>query len=84
MKDGAVFPDFDDKEGGRHVNSFEPDWKMRYLFGYDDGFVHPAAFFQMLYDPFRDHLYLLDETYEYQKETQEVCTSMMKKVFHPD
>ena len=81
-KDGVVFNDFDANEGGRHVNSFEPDWSMRYIYAYDDGFVHPAVFLQMLYDPYDDHLYIFDELFEYEKETQEVCKSMMKKVYH--
>lgn len=79
--EGCVFPNFDPIEGGSHVNSFEPDWVQRYIYGYDDGFVHYAVFLQCLYDPYSDHLFVLDEMYETQKDTSQLCKLMMKKIF---
>lgn len=67
-KEGKVFPQFDPKEGGRHVYDFEkrikPDrlWRMDMYLAYDPGFdPHPAAFLLCMYDRFSDILYVMDE-----------------------
>lgn len=67
-KEGKVFPQYDDKEGGRHVYDFELRLKQGQLWGmdmycaYDPGFSpHPAAFLVCLYDRYTDILYVYDE-----------------------
>lgn len=67
-KEGKVFPQFDNKEGGRHVFDFERRfkqsqlWKMDMYLAYDPGFdPHPAAFLLCLYDRYTDILYVMDE-----------------------
>jgi hypothetical protein len=67
-KEGKVFPQFDNKEGGRHVFDFEKRLKPSYLWGmdmylaYDPGFdPHPAAFLLCMYDRYCDILYVMDE-----------------------
>lgn len=80
-KEGYVWPEFEDKEGGRHVAAFEPDWSMRLMYGYDDGYIHPAVFLLGLYDPYQDHLYVFDELFEYQKDTNEISKSINKLLY---
>lgn len=67
-KEGKVFPQFDNKEGGRHVFDFErrikPSvlWGMDMYLAYDPGFdPHPAAFLLCMYDRYSDTLYVMDE-----------------------
>ncbi len=67
-KEGKVFPQFDNKEGGRHVWDFEKKFKQQQLWGmdlycaYDPGFSpHPAAFILCLYDRYHDILYVVNE-----------------------
>lgn len=82
QREGFVFPNYDDKEGGDHVIKFEPNWNDNYIYGYDDGYVHWAAFLLMLYDPYEDMLYVLDEMYDTQKDTSEISKQINSKVYH--
>ncbi len=67
-KEGKVFPQFDNKENGKHVYDFERRikqndlWRMDMYLAYDPGFdPHPAAFLLCLYDRYTDTLYVMDE-----------------------
>lgn len=82
QREGFVFPNFDSKEGGRHVKNFLPNWNDNYIYGYDDGFVHWACFLMMLYDPYEDHLYVFDEMYDTQKDTSEISKQINSKIYH--
>lgn len=65
--EGKVFPQFDDRVGGKHVRHFEINdkseckWSFRFLTAMDPGQVHPAAFLMTLYDQYEDRLYVFDE-----------------------
>jgi len=72
QREGFVYPTFDSRENGRHVNTFEPNWGHRLIFGYDHGFEHYAVFLHMTWDPFEDHLYVFDEKFMHQKDISEI------------
>lgn len=65
--EGKVFPHFDEKIGGRHVQFFDighqeaVNWTFKFITAMDPGQVHPAAFLMTLYNPFDDMLYVFDE-----------------------
>ena len=78
-KTDAVYPSFDPREGGRHVQVFTPEWHRKLLFGYDDGYQHYAVFLMGVYDPFSDHLSIFDELYFHQKDTQYIGEKIREK-----
>jgi len=78
-REGAVFPSFDPKEGGKHVNRFETDFSMRIGCLYDDGYQHPAAYILFAYEPFSNHLYVFDEVFLTQAETVTIAQEIIKK-----
>lgn len=80
-REGAVFPTFDPHEGGRHVNAFEPDWGNRYIYLYDHGFVHYSVFLLCLYNPFDDHLFVLDELFAAEKDLESLSKDINKKIY---
>jgi len=82
QREGFVFPNFDSKEGGKHIRNFEPNWNDHYIYGYDDGYVHWAVFLQMMYDPYEDHLYIFDEMYDTGKDTSEISKQINSKIYH--
>jgi hypothetical protein len=65
--EGKVFPQFEEKVGGRHVRSFEINhnseckWTYKFITAMDPGQVHPAAFLMTMYDQYSDMLYVFDE-----------------------
>lgn len=65
--EGKVFPQFDERIGGRHVQFFDigskdrANWTFKFLTAMDPGQVHPAAFLMTLYDQYEDMLYVFDE-----------------------
>lgn len=67
VPEGRVFPQFQEKIGGRHVQFFdighknEVNWTFKFISAMDPGQVHPAAFLMTLYDPYSDMLYVFDE-----------------------
>jgi len=71
---------FQSKEGGPHVNAFDPDWGLRLVFLYDHGFEHYAVFTIALYDPYKDHIYILDELFMYQKDISEISGEILEKI----
>ena len=79
-REGHVYPTFEYKEDGRHVYSFDPDWRMNLLYGYDHGFDHFAVFLLAHYDQYQDHLYIFDEMYCSQKDTFEVSGLIKDKI----
>lgn len=80
-REGAVWPQFEPKAGGRHVNRFEINFiRMRYIVVYDHGRQHPACLMMALYDKFSDHLYVFDEVYIKGKEITEVAFEIRKKL----
>jgi len=81
-REGAVFPTFDPHEGGRHVNAFEPDWANRYIYLYDHGFVHYSVFLLCLYNPFEDHLFILDELFAAEKDLEMLSKDINKKIYY--
>ena len=60
---GKIFPTYDDREGGRHVRDFVPDWGHDVCFLYDHGFQHDSVFLICLYNKYQDIVYALDEAY---------------------
>ncbi len=80
-REGAVYPEFDSTEGGRHVNNFEPDWANRYFYLYDHGFVHYSVFLLGLYDPYNDHLFILDELFRAEMDLKGVAQDINKKIY---
>ena len=80
-REGAIYPQFDNNEGGRHVNKFEPYWaEWQLMYGFDDGYLHPAVFLLFAYDPFKDHLYILDEIFCYEMDTVDICKQIVAKI----
>jgi len=79
-REGYVYPTFQSKEGGPHVNAFDPDWGLRLVFLYDHGFEHYAVFIIALYDPYKDHIYILDELFMYQKDISEISGEILEKI----
>jgi hypothetical protein len=63
VKEGLVFKEFDQEEGGRHVKRVQHNWGFEFVTGYDHGYVDPACNLYCLYDKFNDHLYVVNETY---------------------
>lgn len=67
VPEGKVFPQFQEKIGGRHVQFFDighkeaVNWTFKFITAMDPGQVHPAAFLMTLYNPFEDKLYVFDE-----------------------
>lgn len=79
-REGFVFPTFDAKENGKHVYSFDNDWLLPLLYGYDHGFDHFAVFLFLLYDKYNDHLYVFDEIFASQKDTYEVSLMINARI----
>lgn len=79
-REGAVFPQFDPKPGGRHVNAFEPNWSYKFVIGYDHGRQHPAVLLLMLYSRYDNHLYVLDELFCRGMELPQVGYAMREKL----
>lgn len=79
-REGYVYPTFDAQENGRHVYSFDNDWTMRLIYGYDHGFDHFTVFLMGLYDQYQDHLYVFDEMYCSQKDTYESSVLINEKI----
>lgn len=81
-REGAVFPQFDTRLGGIHVNHVELDWGMKYIIGYDHGKTHPAVLLMCLYDTYSDHLYVFDEIFCRGKELPEVAYEIRKRMLY--
>jgi len=80
-REGYAYPTFKSKEGGPHVNSFEPDFEHnRLIFGYDHGFEHYSVFLMMVWDMYNDHLYVFDELFSHQQGVPEIAVSMLNKI----
>jgi len=79
-REGYVYPTFQSKEGGRHVNTFDTDWGQRVIFGYDHGFEHYAVFLICEWNPYKDHLYVVDEVFCHQKDVPEISEQIVKNV----
>lgn len=79
-REGAVFPMFDPKPGGRHVNTVKLDWTLRYMIGYDHGRQHPAVLLFFLYDKYANHLYIFDEVFCREMELPEVGFEIRKRL----
>jgi len=79
-REGFVYPTFDAQENGRHVYTFDTDWSMRLMYGYDHGFDHFAVFLMSLYDQYQDHLYIFDEMFCSQKDVYEVSILINEKI----
>jgi len=73
VKEGLVLPNFDPKSGGKHVNYFTPNYKLKLICGYDHGYRHPAVFLVALYDPYKDHLYIVSEKYWYETPVEDIA-----------
>jgi len=85
-REGYVYPTFQSKEGGRHVNTFEADWGQRVIFGYDHGFEHYAVFLICYWSPYKDHLYIVDEVFAHQKDIYDISGLIIGKIreWEPD
>jgi len=81
-REGAVFPMFDNKPGGRHVNHVPINWSHKYIIGYDHGRQHPAVLLLMLFDRFENHLYVFDEVFCREMELPEIALSIRAKMAH--
>jgi hypothetical protein len=79
-REGAVFPQFDPKPGGRHVNEFVPNWSYKYVIGYDHGRQHPAVLLLMLYSRYDNHLYVFDELFCRGMELPQVGYAIREKL----
>lgn len=79
-REGAVFDNFDDKRGGKHVNHVELNWAYRYCIVYDHGIRHPAVMLFCLYNPYTDHLYVFDEVFCRGLKLPEVCFAIKEKL----
>lgn len=80
-REGAVWKDFDNRVGGRHVNYFEPKFERnQYYIVYDHGMQHPVAVIFCIYDKYNDHLYIFDELYIKGKELPEVTYMLREKM----
>lgn len=79
-REGAVFPMFETKVGGRHVNPVILSFTHKYIIGYDHGRQHPAVLLLMLYDRYENHLYVFDEVFCRGLELPEVAMEIRKKL----
>lgn len=78
-REGYVYPTFDSKEGGKHVNTYEPDWGQRIVYGYDHGFEHYAVFLICYWSPYDDHLHVVDELFAHQKDIFDISKLILDK-----
>ena len=84
-REGAVFPTFDPKPGGRHVHEFDLSWAHKFIIGYDHGRQHPAVLLLMLYSKHDNHLYVFDELFCREMEVHEIGFAMRAKLnFYKD
>lgn len=79
-REGAVWPTFDPKPGGKHINPVKLDFSLRFGITYDHGRQHPAVCLFWLYDTFADHLYIFDEVFCRGMDLPEVCYEIRKKL----
>ena len=79
-REGAVFPQFNPKPGGRHVEPVTLNWSYRYIIGYDHGRQHPAVLLLCIYDRYENHLYIFDELFCRGKELPEVAYAIREKL----
>lgn len=80
QREGYVYPTFDSREGGKHVQAYEEEWGHRLIYGYDHGFEHFAIFLLVLYDPYRDHLYVFDEMVAHHKDISDISGLILRKL----
>lgn len=80
VKEGLVLPNFDPKEGGKHVNHFKPDWGLKLICGYDHGYRHPAVFLTCLFDPFKNHLYVVAENFWWETPVEDIAPQIRQKI----
>ncbi len=81
-REGAVFPQFDPRLGGIHVNHVELDWGLKYIIGYDHGHRPPAVLLMCLYDTYSDHLYVFDEVFCRDKQLPDVAYDIRKRMLY--
>lgn len=79
-REGAVFPQFDPRPGGLHVNTVALNWGLKFVIGYDHGRTHPAVLLLCLYDVHRNHLYVFDEVFCRVKQLPEVGYEIRMKM----
>lgn len=79
-REGAVFPQFDPKPGGRHVHEFDISWAHQYIIGYDHGRQHPAVLLLTLYSRHENHLYVFDELFCRGMELPQVAYAIRQKL----
>jgi len=79
-REGAVWPSFDSKTGGMHVNPVKIDFRYKFIVAYDHGTQHPAVFLLMLYDKHSDHLYIFDEIFMRGLEIPEICMEIRTRL----
>ena len=79
-REGAVWPQFDPKVGGRHVNRFNINFRWKYFLVYDHGYQHASAVMFALYDRYSDHLYIFDEVFIKQSEITETAYLIREKM----
>lgn len=77
IKEGLIFPNFDPKPGGKHVNEFDylefnPS-DGYFITGYDHGFRHPAVYLLAFYHKYEDHLYVISEKYWRETVAEDIC-----------
>lgn len=61
VREGLIFPLFDDEEGGQHVREFEPASYWDLYDSYDHGFRHNAVLLEVYHDRRKDILYVESE-----------------------
>jgi len=80
-RQGFAYPTFKSKEGGPHVNSFEPDFAhYNLIFAYDHGFEHYAVFSMSVWDKYNDHLYVFDELFVHQRDVFDISNMINSKL----
>jgi hypothetical protein len=79
-REGAVWPTFDPKPGGKHINEVTLNFNHTFGVAYDHGRQHPAVFLFWLHSKYDDHLYIFDEVFCRGMDLPDVCFAIREKL----
>lgn len=77
-REGLVFPTFDQRLDGKHMNEDDAPLHAQMAVGYDHGFKDDAVVLGSFYDPYEDHLYVRYEYRWRQIEAGEIASDYKK------
>ena len=77
-REGLVFPTFDQRLDGKHINVDDAPLHAQMTIGYDHGFKDDAVMIAAYYDQYEDHLYVKQETRWRQIDAGEIASDYKK------